>query len=104
MIHYLLTIQASRNMHIHSYVMCNDRRYVKHVAGEMLDVAEQHGLNPLNIVLMTELSTGVDVVRGILSKNCPETKRYFETATNFHRSVWVMSTEHPDDAQLMKLH
>jgi hypothetical protein len=104
-IHYLLTIATTGGCHVHAYLMTDDRRYVEHVTNEMIEEAEKRGLRVLPIVLSTRLrANGRGVVRGILSRKYPEAAECLRSATDFHQSVWIMPSGHPDNGQLLALH
>lgn len=106
--HYLLTIDVDQSMRMHGYLMCSNnkrKRLTERLTHQMLNTIEQQGLGlKLPIVLMTELSTGVDLVREVLCQCDPRTDEMLQEATNFHCSIWMMSTNHPDDGRLMQLH
>jgi N-acetylglucosamine-6-phosphate deacetylase len=103
--HYLLTMYvAGVDVHVHGYLMCDDKRHVEAAADQMIEAAEGMGLRMLPMVLATTLSTGVEIVREILGKISEEAKHNIESATDRHFSAWMMGAENPDDARLMELH
>ena len=103
--HYLLTLDVG-DMHLHGYVMCRDKIDLEKVMTRMIDEAEREwpGRLVLPIVLSTQLSTGTDMVRRIVSESWPEAKQAMETAADFHCSIWAIPAGCPDDRCLMELH
>jgi hypothetical protein len=97
--HYLLTLDVGPQIRMHAYLMCDDKRYVETIINQMIDKAEELGLRPFPVGLATELSTGVDMVRKKVSELSQEAKHNFETATDFHFSMWLGSTNDPDDSR-----
>ncbi len=104
--HYLLTVQIASNARMHCYLMTDDERQAHAAADRLLTEAEKTGSDYplLSVVLMTSLSTGVELVREIISARSAEVKRLLQTATDFHVSMWMMGDDDPDDARLMALH
>jgi hypothetical protein len=106
--HYLITLQIAPDVHMHAYLMFAHKRdknhYTELVADKMLTYCEEKGIHPLEIFLMTELSDGYEVVRGVLTRLFPEAARTYRTAKESHLSVWGMHSDHPDDKKLMALH
>jgi hypothetical protein len=102
--HYLLTIVLSPTVHLHGYVMTDDKRYVVAVLNQMVDVAEATEARFLPVVLQTELTGDADAVREIVSKLSDEAKTNLATAKDFHMSVFAMEADSPDDHRLMELH
>lgn len=104
--HYLATIYLGR-YHMHSYVMSDERRTVDAVLNEMIDLAESlENVRVLPVGLLTTLNkSGVKAVRGMLvEQGPPEVKQALATATDFHRTTWVMEADDPADQKLMELH
>ena len=103
--HYLVTIVLNdMHSHMHGYVMTSDRKVLEAAMVEMMDIAEEQEPLRVPVVLQTELSTGSEIVREILCRLSNEAKECMRTATDFHRSVFVMTDDHPDDMRLMELH
>jgi hypothetical protein len=103
--HYLLTIPLE-GVNFHAYLMTNDRRQVQAAASRMMDVIEKQKLPmPMPVILETRLSTGADIVRGIVAAHMPEAAQCMAEATNFHLTAFVMSAHaNPDNDCLMELH
>jgi hypothetical protein len=102
--HYLLTIVLTPNLHMHGYLMCPDKRFVTHAIDQMMDVAEKEGFRPLPMGLATTLSTGVEIVRGIIREASLEAGEKLNTATDYHFSAFTMEAGDPRDQRLMELH
>lgn len=104
--HFLITIDlCPLPMRLHSYVMTNDKHCLEGVWNKMFDVAEKQGWKiMIPMVLQTTLSTGAEIVREIICKLQPEVKPTMDAATDFHLSMFSLSTETPEDKVLMDLH
>jgi hypothetical protein len=105
--HFLLTIPLTANMHCHAYLMTTNEQDAQRIASKMIESAEEYGLWAWPpVVLMTELSTGVEQVREILlaQEGAEEVRRSLNEATTFHVSIWLMRADTPDDERLMELH
>ena len=100
--HYLITIDLG-DCHLHGYVMTDDKDAVIGVADEMMKIAEKPGIRFLPIILQTELDTGADIVRNILRKEV-KVRKVMDEATDFHRCIFAMTKDNPDDETLMELH
>lgn len=93
--HYLLSLNVNPQMHMHCYLMSNDKRNIEEASNKMMDTVESTGFKlPAPIVLITRLSTGVDLVRAILSMS-ESVRQNLETATDFHVSIWTMPSDDP---------
>jgi hypothetical protein len=104
-VHYLLTIATTGGCHVHAYLIAVDPRYVERTAGEMIDEAERRGIGVMPMVLFTELrDAGRDAVRDMLARLSPDVADLLKSATDFHRSIWVLSNDHPGNEQLLALH
>src|SRR5262249_49092815 len=101
--HYLLTITPDPAVHLHCYVMTNDKRNVMAALNKMLEVAESTGARFVPIVLQTELRDEADTVRDIISKD-EKVKQTLAAAKDFHVSIFGMEVDSPDDRRLIKLH
>jgi len=107
--HYLVTVELLAPFRLHAYVMTDDERYVTAVGNQMIDRVEANRWPALGIILITKLSNdpaddGVALVRKIIMQADKETKKAIETATDFHRSIFLLAKSHPDDGRLMELH
>jgi hypothetical protein len=102
--HYLLTFDVGQHTRMYGYLMCNDKRYVGKIIDHMINKAEELGFVPLGIGLVTELSTGTEIVRKKVCDISEEAKHCMEAATDFHFSAWLGPTDDPDDNRLMRLH
>ncbi len=111
--HYLITVATFSRTYIHAYLMTENRKYVDGVADKMLDLAEEQGLQPMGMILLTELANEVDgppdpesikLVRGTISKLNKEAEEHFRAAQNYHLSIFSLTENHPDNDPLMKLH
>jgi hypothetical protein len=105
--HFLITLAVASDINMHCYLMCkNGDELTAHVADRMLEHAQSKGFNPsLHIVLVTKLSSGVDIVRKILNK-IPEAKMSLKASKKFHCIMWFMHSvsANEDDQKLMDLH
>jgi hypothetical protein len=52
--HHLLTIQITGEVHLHTYLMTDDKRNIEHAINRMFDEAEKRGCRPLPVVLNTK--------------------------------------------------
>lgn len=102
--HYLITIAllSPPGMHVHGYLMCEGNQ-TEGLMNKMLYEIEKLNFQPLEIILSTELSTSVELVRDILGNN-PGVKQAMDTATDFHVTIVVMPRDCEWDKQLMELH
>lgn len=103
--HYLLTVPFGVGMHLHAYVITNSRDILAGVMDKMFQVIEQDlgERVMMPIVLQTTLGDGVNVVRGIISKDA-KVARHLATVKDFHLTVFGMHESNPDDVRLMALH
>jgi hypothetical protein len=102
--HYLISIAAPGG-HIHSYLMTENKSSAEKVLNRMYAELEKAGIEVrVPIALMTTLSTGVELVRKIIGEGWPEAKQAFETATNYHLTMFMTPAGSPEDEQLMELH
>jgi hypothetical protein len=115
--HYLLTYELfPGRLRMHAYLMVvtpdkqRARECLDHALERLIDegdkFAEKTGFKILApIILSTDLTTGADVVREIVMRNFPQTKKNMTTAKEVHFTVWCWAPEtSPDDAKLMELH
>jgi hypothetical protein len=84
--------------------MTTDEKYAVAAIKRMMDYTEENSIEVLGIVLMTELSSGVEVVRKIVCSLDPEAAKFIATATDVHFSAFVLPKGAPDDRSLMELH
>lgn len=102
--HHLVTVDADR-MHVHAYLMCDERRCVEQAIEAIMDRCEKAGVviwPP--VVLVTNLGDAVDLVRTIMGRDRPDVVDMIAKATNFHLTIITMPKDDPDDIELMKLH
>jgi hypothetical protein len=102
--HFLITLPASSEINMHCYIMCKeDYEITSNAADRMLEYAQAKGFEPSpHIVLVTKLSSGVNIVRKILNK-IPEAKISLKASKTFHCIMWFMPAN-ADDRKLMDLH
>lgn len=101
--HYLITLPIGQ-MHLHGYLMTDDKRYVQHTMNQMVDIAEREGPWLLPMILQTTLSTGVDVVREVLCEIDEKAAQRFAAAKDYHLSIFSLTAHSPEDDRLMELH
>lgn len=93
---------------MHAYVISKGHDFIERAMSRMLDTAEElHCCSPLaNMVMVTELSTSVDLVREILTRRMPEAKnpRKPVAGSDGHLTIWSMPVNDPDCERLMALH
>ena len=102
--HYLLTLQIAANNYMHAYVVTDDKRQIEVVTEMMMEKAEAMKCRPLPMVLCTRLSTGVDLVRRIVSELDEEAKRLLEKPPDSHVTIFAMEANQADNKRLMELH
>ena len=102
--HYLVTITTNSGMHLHGYLMTNDKRQLMGLTEKMMQIVEKDEPLRLPIILSTILTTGAPLVRKILRERFEESKQALKTAKNFHASIWATTPGDPDDNRLMELH
>jgi hypothetical protein len=101
--HFLLTIELA-GCHLHGYLMAPHKAYAASAIDKMMTVAEETWPGFLPVILQTELSDGVELVREIVSRNSAKAGQLIAEATDFHFSVFVMPKGTHDDTTLMQLH
>jgi hypothetical protein len=103
--HFLLSLQLDCSAHVHTYLMCGDRRYLGAAADRMLDVAAEIGCAPLDgLLLATPITADVEAVRDIIRKRNAEAEQLFASATDFHWSLFVTCADDPDEGRLLAMH
>jgi hypothetical protein len=103
--HYLISIPLGPKANLHGYVMCKSRSDTEQATNQMLDLIEQNNWPmPLPMILLTELSTGADLVRQIVAETSGQAARALKQATDFHFTCFMMPDTHPCHARLMALH
>lgn len=105
--HYLVTIAllVPADWKMHAYVMCPDKQHVLSVVDEMMEEVEKKSWRPLGVILQTGPldAEGIAIVRAIVNE-FPESREMLVTATNFHKTAWVMPDDDPRSKPLMDLH
>jgi hypothetical protein len=103
--HYLISIPLGPNANLHGYLMCKNRSATEQATNRMLYLIEQNNWPmPMPMILLTKLSTGLDLVRQIVAQSSDEAARVLNEATDFHFSCFAMPDTHPDHERLMTLH
>ena len=106
--HHLLTIEVTEDIHLHSYLMTDDRRNIERAMNLMIDEAEKLGCKPLlPIMLITELGDGVDLVHQFMREKLPKEWETHQRADRFHLTMFALHLKGPCapwDEKLMKLH
>lgn len=106
--HFLITVDMfPAPYRLHCYTMTNDDGLLQSVHDKMFDMLEKNGVKRLPIILQTRLGATAEsaaIVRKIVAEKVPEAAKLFETAADFHCSVFMLQADHPDDKRLMDLH
>lgn len=97
---------------MHAYVISKGPDLTEQAMNRMLDAAGRLHCSPLlDMILLTELSTGVELVRDIMAKRLPEAENARKNLPpgppqnpDGHFTVWSMPAEDPDCERLMALH
>lgn len=109
-LHYLLTLQTTPSEHMHCYLVTKNKEDVQRATGRMIDIVEDaiKDMSPrpfiIPLVLITELTTGAEIVRECVGEQNAEAKELLKKMSNFHISIFVMTKDNPWDAKLMELH
>lgn len=102
--HYLVTLPVLEPLGVHAYVMSNEKKHVNRVFSSMMDEADKRGLHHTTFLLMTVLDpSGISTVRDVLRRQCPEAVPVFESATDFHLTLFCLD-ECEDNQVLVHLH
>jgi hypothetical protein len=108
--HFLVSMKTrDGGMVAHCYVMTSGREDIPGIADMLIGKMREFGLNPLEIILATDLS-GKDCedarnfVRKYFADNCLEAKELMQKATDFHCSAAIVPAVDPINADLMKMH
>jgi hypothetical protein len=107
--HYLLTVVAGQDMHIHGYLAFRDglgdaEQITKRAYEKIFAAADSKGVGYLPVVLITKLESGVSIVQECLYKLHPEARKRHEAAKDICLAVWFMLAGSEDDERLMVLH
>jgi hypothetical protein len=102
--HHLITIQPTADVHLHAYLMTDDKRTIAHTMNRLMDIAESDGARPLPIILDTCLGDGAEIVHACLRELMPEAWETHQQADRYHLSVFTLEIGDPWDKKLMALH
>lgn len=102
--HYLVTLETVGPLRLHAYVVTHRKSELQRIINYLVDQAEAHHIPLLGIVLMTPLTTGVEIVRRILVENSPRIEETLAESKDFHLSLFAIEKDCQDDRQLLELH
>jgi hypothetical protein len=108
--YFLISIRMmDKKVEMHGYVMTNRQADTGPVADKMIVTAEEMGMHPLPLILVTDLSgkdcmEERDFLQTFLEENSPESKRLMKEATDFHYSAFLLSQDDPTSVRIMKMH
>jgi hypothetical protein len=101
--HYLITLDLTPRWRLHGYLKCVDRGLVELAIRKMLDTAKSFGPLQCPFVLLTQLTSGRELVRAVACSRSAAIARRLAAPGDFHCVCWTMPAGGPDDARLMNL-
>jgi hypothetical protein len=108
--YFLISIRMlDANAELHGYLVTNQQADAGPVANDMIVTAEEMGMNPLPLILITDLSgkdcmEERDFLQTFLKENSPEAKRLMKEATDFYYSAFLLPQDDPASVRIMKMH
>lgn len=114
--HYLISINVAPGAYLHAYLMTADEKNLIQMSEKLVEEGIKAGFNSpvMNLIMVTRLTErdgnndqeSIEMVRSIIRKRSEEAQKMFDTATDFHVSMWGMGgKENSDDNEkLLELH
>ena len=105
---YLLTMELTVGVTLHSFVMTRDTKDLDKIITAMRvkskELTAKLGGVTVPIILQTTLGDAASEVLGYLFEYAPETIEVIKNAKEFHFTMWAMMTPDPANERLMALH
>ena len=105
--HYLISVRLTSppKTHFHSYLMCEDDKFVEQGCSKMSSLCEENGVEIFPAFMVTALDAdGIKLVRAVVSAESRRVKEGIAAAKDFHFSAWMMPDEDPPAEGLLALH
>jgi hypothetical protein len=105
--HHLITLDLGAGQ-FHCYLMTSNKRDLILATNKLMVLVDKHFTNYLPFILATDLGSEIDdavkLVRKVVSADSEKAAKCLATATDFHITIFMLRSDHPDAKALMELH